>query len=170
MIWSAPLQIILAIYILWQYLGVASFAGLTIMIFIIPANIICSNKNRRLKVKRLTFLDRRIKLMNEILNGIKVIKFFGWEIPFKKMIGQLRNQELKYFKQSEYMTLTTDFFWESASFFVSAASFTTYVLIDPKNTLEPQTVFVSLSLFEIVKFPLVVLPMVIAGIINVRSF
>jgi hypothetical protein len=72
MLWSAPFQIILCIVLLWQYLGVASLAGLVTMILFIPFNAFLSNKAKVLQAEKLKFQDSRIKLINEILNGIKV--------------------------------------------------------------------------------------------------
>lgn len=72
MIWSAPLQIIICVAILWQYLGVASLAGLVTMVIFIPINAYLSNKSKILQTYKLKYQDSRIKLTNEILNGIKV--------------------------------------------------------------------------------------------------
>jgi ATP-binding cassette subfamily C (CFTR/MRP) protein 4 len=50
-------------------------------------------KKRRQTSKK---CDKRIDLLNEIFNGIKIIKMYCWEEPFKKLVECLRNQELKY--------------------------------------------------------------------------
>lgn len=50
---------------------------------------------------------------------------------------------------------------------VSLVSFTTYVLIDEKNVLNSTIAFVSLSLFNILRFPLSMLPMMIGNIVQV---
>lgn len=50
---------------------------------------------------------------------------------------------------------------------VSLVSFTTYVLIDENNVLDSTTAFVSLSLFNILRFPLSMLPMMIGNIVQV---
>lgn len=34
--------------------------------------------------------DERIRLINEIISGIKVIKMYNWEIPFEKLIKYIR--------------------------------------------------------------------------------
>ena len=30
--------------------------------------------------------DKRVKLVNELITGIRIVKFYAWEKPFKKMI------------------------------------------------------------------------------------
>lgn len=75
MIWSAPFQIALAIYFLWQSLGPSVLAGLFVMIVLIPINGVVAAKARNLQIKQMKNKDQRVKLMNEILSGIKVIYF-----------------------------------------------------------------------------------------------
>jgi len=75
MIWSAPLQITVAVYFLWQLLGSNVFAGLFLMIVLIPINAAVANKSMQLQVKQMANKDDRLKIMNEILSGIKVMLF-----------------------------------------------------------------------------------------------
>ncbi len=71
-IWSAPLQIILALYFLWGHLGPSVLAGLAVMILLSPISNFCISKLNALEFKQRKNKDERIKLMNEILGGIKV--------------------------------------------------------------------------------------------------
>jgi ATP-binding cassette, subfamily C (CFTR/MRP), member 1 len=73
MLWSGPLQIGICLYMLWTHLGVASLAGLVVMIILIPINIFVSNKAKLLQAEKFKVQDKRIKQTNEILNGIKVL-------------------------------------------------------------------------------------------------
>ena len=41
--------------------------------------------------------DTRIKLMNELLNGMKVLKLYAWEEAFEQEILKIRNSEVRYF-------------------------------------------------------------------------
>lgn len=72
MIWSGPLQISISIYFLWVTLGPSILAGLAVMIVLIPLNALIANKVKQYQVKQMNLKDKRIKMMNEILNGIKV--------------------------------------------------------------------------------------------------
>uniref|UniRef100_A0A0K8S5R1 ABC transmembrane type-1 domain-containing protein n=1 Tax=Lygus hesperus TaxID=30085 RepID=A0A0K8S5R1_LYGHE len=82
MLWSAPLQISLALYFLWQILGPSVLAGLAVMIIIIPVNGFIANKMKTLQIKQMKNKDERIKIMSEILSGIKVLKLYAWEPSF----------------------------------------------------------------------------------------
>ncbi|XP_062618111.1 multidrug resistance-associated protein 1-like isoform X3 [Saccostrea cucullata] len=70
-IWSGPFQIIVALYFLYMELGPSIFAGFGVMIILIPINALIAKKTRDLQVKQMTLKDGRIKMMNEVLNGIK---------------------------------------------------------------------------------------------------
>ena len=74
-IWSAPLQIVLSLVFLYLTLGPSIFAGFAIMLLMIPLNIVLGSWIKKLQVKQMGIKDSRIKLVNEVLNGIKV---GGW--------------------------------------------------------------------------------------------
>lgn len=71
-LWSAPLQIILVFVLLWFYIGWAMFAGLIVFLLFIPYNVLISAQYNKSETKNIELKDARIKMMNEILNGIKV--------------------------------------------------------------------------------------------------
>jgi hypothetical protein len=74
LIWSAPLQIAVSIVFLWQELGISVLGGLAIMIIMIPINGYLTSISKKLQINQMKFKDERVKAMNEILNGIKVLK------------------------------------------------------------------------------------------------
>ncbi|XP_064317887.1 multidrug resistance-associated protein 1 isoform X6 [Phalacrocorax carbo] len=110
--------------------------------------------------------DNRIKLMNEILNGIKVLKLYAWELAFREKVLEIRQKELKVLKKSAYLAAMATFTWVCAPFLVALSTFAVYVTIDKNNILDAQKAFVSLALFNILRFPLNMLPMVISNIVE----
>lgn len=76
MIWSAPLQIALALYFLWGVLGPSVMAGLAVIIILMPFNGVLAGFQEKMQSKLMLYKDQRIKLMSEVLNGIKV-RYFG---------------------------------------------------------------------------------------------
>ncbi|KAJ8673709.1 hypothetical protein QAD02_004971 [Eretmocerus hayati] len=166
MIWSAPLQIVLALYFLWDILGPSVLSGLAVMIILIPVNALLAGKVRNLQIKQMKNKDERVKLMNEVLSGIKVLKLYAWEPSFEEQILRIRNKEIKVLKEAAYLNAGTSFIWSCAPFMVSLVSFATFVLIDDNNVLDSKTAFVSLSLFNILRFPLSMLPMMISNVVQ----
>uniref|UniRef100_A0A8C0F5K0 Multidrug resistance-associated protein 1 n=1 Tax=Bubo bubo TaxID=30461 RepID=A0A8C0F5K0_BUBBB len=166
MIWSAPLQVILALYLLWQNLGPSVLAGVAVMILLVPINAVMAMKTKTYQVAQMKSKDNRIKLMNEILNGIKVLKLYAWELAFREKVLEIRQKELKVLKKSAYLAAMATFTWVCAPFLVALSTFAVYVTIDKKNVLDAQKAFVSLALFNILRFPLNMLPMVISSIVE----
>ncbi|RLV99346.1 hypothetical protein DV515_00009898 [Chloebia gouldiae] len=164
MLWSAPLQIFLALYFLWQTLGASVLAGVAVMVLLIPFNSAIAIKTRAFQVEQMRYKDSRIKLMNEILGGIKVLKLYAWEPSFSEKVLEIRKNELRVLKKSAYLNSLSTFAWISAPFLVALTTFAVYVSVDEKNILDAEKAFVSLSLFNILKFPLNMLPQVISNI------
>lgn len=103
MLWSAPLQIGLALFFLWGILGPSVLAGLGVMIILIPVNGYIANKIKILQIKQMKNRDERVKLMNEVLNGMKVLKLYAWEPSFEQQILNIREKEIKVLKQAAYL-------------------------------------------------------------------
>ncbi|NWR82496.1 MRP3 protein, partial [Furnarius figulus] len=164
MLWSAPLQIFLALYFLWQALGPSVLAGVAVMVLLIPFNSAIAIKTRAFQVEQMRYKDSRIKLMNEILGGIKVLKLYAWEPSFSEKVLEIRKNELRVLKKSAYLNSLSTFAWISAPFLVALTTFAVYVSVDENNILDAEKAFVSLSLFNILKFPLNMLPQVISNI------
>nr|XP_034806715.2 multidrug resistance-associated protein 1 isoform X2 [Pan paniscus] len=166
MIWSAPLQVILALYLLWLNLGPSVLAGVAVMVLMVPVNAVMAMKTKTYQVAHMKSKDNRIKLMNEILSGIKVLKLYAWELAFKDKVLAIRQEELKVLKKSAYLSAVGTFTWVCTPFLVALCTFAVYVTIDENNILDAQTAFVSLALFNILRFPLNILPMVISSIVQ----
>uniref|UniRef100_A0AAZ3Q244 ATP-binding cassette, sub-family C (CFTR/MRP), member 3 n=1 Tax=Oncorhynchus tshawytscha TaxID=74940 RepID=A0AAZ3Q244_ONCTS len=166
MLWSAPLQIILALYFLWQNLGPSVLAGVAVMILLIPLNAAIAVRTRAYQVEQMQYKDARIKLMNEILNGIKVLKLYAWESSFKEKVLEIRQKELNVLRKTAYLGALSTMAWTSAPFLVALTTFAVYVTVDKNNILDAEKAFVSLSLFNILRFPLNMLPQVISSIVQ----
>uniref|UniRef100_A0A669BLK1 Multidrug resistance-associated protein 1 n=1 Tax=Oreochromis niloticus TaxID=8128 RepID=A0A669BLK1_ORENI len=167
MIWSAPLQVVLALYFLWQNLGPSVLAGVAVMVLMVPVNAVIAMKTKAYQVAQMKSKDNRIKLMNEMLNGIKVLKLYAWELAFKGKVSEIRESELRVLKKAAYLGAVSTFTWVCAPFLVALSTFAVYVLIDEQNVLDAQKAFVSLALFNILRFPLNMLPMVISSMVQV---
>nr|XP_036672391.1 multidrug resistance-associated protein 1 isoform X20 [Drosophila suzukii] len=168
MIWSAPLQISLALYFLWQQLGPSVLAGLAVMIILIPVNGVIASRIKTYQIRQMKYKDERVKLMNEVLSGIKVLKLYAWEPSFEKQVLDIRDKEIATLRSTAYLNAGTSFLWSCAPFLVSLVTFATYVLIDENNVLDATKTFVSLSLFNILRFPLTMLPMLITNLVQTQ--
>uniref|UniRef100_A0A8D3E5I5 ABC-type glutathione-S-conjugate transporter n=1 Tax=Scophthalmus maximus TaxID=52904 RepID=A0A8D3E5I5_SCOMX len=157
-VWVAPIEIALCFYFLWQLLGPPALAGITIVVLIFPLNAVLAKMRSKLQELQMKFMDGRIKLMNEILSGVKILKFYAWEEAFLRKVGVLREGELKNLKRSQILYAISLASFNSSSFLIALSVFGVYVLFDERNVLDAQKIFVSVALINILKTPLSQLP------------
>ena len=119
------------------------------------------------QTKQMEYKDRRVKLINELLSGMKVLKMYSWESPFIEKIVGIRGNELHSMKWVQYLDSFLFFTWNSAPFLVAITSFVTYIYIDPENNiLDAQTAFVSLSLFNSLQAPFFLIPYAVQCVVQ----
>ncbi len=80
--------------LLWQLLGVAALIGLLVMVGIMPINYKVAQKMGIFQKELMGMKDKRGKATNEIIQGIRVIKYFAWESSFVNKITDIRNKEV----------------------------------------------------------------------------
>lgn len=100
---------------------------------------------------------------------LQILKLYAWEPSFEKQVLDIRDNELKVLRKATYLTAYSTFVWQCAPFLVAVASFAVYVLSDSSHVLLPETAFVSLSLFNIMRFPMQTLPMMFTQLVQVRK-
>lgn len=147
MMWSAPLQIVFSVVFLWRELGPSVLAGLLVMVLLIPVNGAIAAKARQYQIRQMKKKDERVKIMNEILQGIKVrgffsnyihflysntplffnqiLKLYAWEGSFEAMVNAIRGKEIQILTHMGYLQAGTSFIWSCAPFVVSLVSFAT---------------------------------------------
>ncbi|KAF7686818.1 canalicular multispecific organic anion transporter 1 [Silurus meridionalis] len=166
LLWSCPLQIILSIAFLWIELGPSVLAGLLVMLLMVPVNGLLATKSKTYQMKNMKFKDKRMKMMTEILNGIKILKLYAWEPSFQTQVNDIREKELKVMRKFAYLSSVSTFIFSCAPALVSLATFAVFVSASPDNILDAQKAFTSISLFNILRFPLAMLPMLISSIVQ----
>ena len=94
--WTAPVQLIICMIILLVNLGPSALAGFAIFLIIMPVQTRLMRFIHLSRQKTMVFTDKRAKLLQELLSGIKVIKFFAWEDPYLAKINQVRGSETRW--------------------------------------------------------------------------
>ncbi|XP_026508346.1 multidrug resistance-associated protein 1-like isoform X1 [Terrapene carolina triunguis] len=168
LLWSAPFQILMAIVFLWQELGPSVLAGVAVLVLVIPINAFVAAKVKQLRKSQMKNTDQRVKLLNEILHGIKILKLYAWEPSYQKKVVEIREHEIDVLKSSGYLTTFSMLTLTCIPFMVSLATFGVYFLLDEENVLTATKVFTSISLFNILRLPLFDLPTVISAVAQTK--
>ena len=165
-LWSAPFQITLCMLSLYQLVGLSMFAGVGVMVLMIPINGFIARISKSLQKRQMKNKDARTRLMTEILNNMKSIKLYAWGQAFMTKLNIIRNdQELHTLRKIGAVTAIANFTWSTTPFFVSCSTFAVFVATSDQP-LSTEIVFPALTLFNLLTFPLAVLPMVITAIIE----
>uniref|UniRef100_A0A4W5PGS3 ATP-binding cassette sub-family C member 10 n=1 Tax=Hucho hucho TaxID=62062 RepID=A0A4W5PGS3_9TELE len=164
--WSLPFQLSIALYLLYLQVGVAFLGGLGVALLLVPLNKVLASKIMENNKHMLTHKDSRIKLMTEVLFGIRVIKFYNWEAYFAQKIADCRRQELSHLKAIKYLDALCVYTWGALPVVISIITFVTYVLLG--HELTAAKVFTTLALVGMLILPLNSFPWVLNGTLEAK--
>ena len=103
--------------------------------------------------------DLRIKLLNEVLMGIRVVKYYCWEKPFKLKIEEIRKKEIHYHKvMTLLMSTGIELVMTLVPQIVPLVCFSIYPSVMGKP-LVSSVAFTSISLFNTLQMPFAMMPM-----------
>lgn len=158
-LWRGPFEAMVFGYLMYREVGAPAIIGLMLLIAFIPFQIWAGKKAvyyRRLTAER---TDYRVKLMNEIIQGIQVIKMYAWEKSFSQMISSIRKKEIKGYQGRAFImsALKSANILSKISVFLSILGY-----IYTENDLTARKVFMISSFFTILsdsmthQFPLAI--------------
>ncbi|KAL8029181.1 hypothetical protein ABFX02_14G211400 [Erythranthe guttata] len=151
-IWMLPLQIILALAILYQNVGIASVATLIATIVSIVATVPLARVQEDYQDKLMAAKDDRMRKTSECLRNMRILKSQAWEERYRVMLEEMRSVEFKYLKKALYSQAFITFIFWSSPIFVSAITFGTCVLLG--GQLTAGSVLSALATFRILQEPL----------------
>ncbi|KAJ3163249.1 Canalicular multispecific organic anion transporter 2 [Geranomyces michiganensis] len=148
--WSVPLSTLIGIVLLWQQLGVASLAGLAVIVAIVPLQGAMGRIYERLFSKKMKLADARISLIDETINNIRTLKYYGWVAIFADRVFTARKKELGALRSLAFYNSADLVLTAISPGLVTLVSLATYIAIHPDAAMEPARVFVSVSLFSLI--------------------
>uniref|UniRef100_A0A336K3I0 CSON002942 protein n=1 Tax=Culicoides sonorensis TaxID=179676 RepID=A0A336K3I0_CULSO len=147
-----PLEVIVITIILYREIGISILFGVCFMILFVPLQMYLGKLNSKLRLKTAIRTDKRVRLMNEIIQGIQVIKQYTWEYAFAKIVEESRIKEMKAIRYVSYIRavlMSFIFFTTRTSIFLSLVG---YVLLG--NYLDARTAFLVTAYFNILRLPM----------------
>ncbi|KAK7127960.1 hypothetical protein R3I93_020518 [Phoxinus phoxinus] len=165
-VWSLPFQFVLALYLLYLQVGVAFLGGVGVAVLLVPFNKVLASRILENNKHMLLHKDGRVKLMTEILFGIRVLKYYNWEEHFTQKIAEARKKELHHLKVLKYLDAVCVYTWAALPVVISILTFITYVLLG--NNLTAAKVFSTLALVGMLILPLNAFPWVLNGTLEAK--
>jgi len=166
-VWSAPFQIVVLMGLLIRILGVwPTLAGLAVTVGLIPITTYVTKEMGKVRRKVVKLTDKRIKMVTEVVTGIKAIKLYAWEEPYQKQISELREVELAQVKAAAYLQSINMILFTAGPILISLAAFGVFAALG--EPLTASVAFPALALFNLLRFPIIMLPMQIMNLINAK--
>ncbi|KAL0031798.1 hypothetical protein WJX79_007928 [Trebouxia sp. C0005] len=156
-LFSAPALLIASLILLYFQIRWATFIGMAILMASTPASAIFVKKIIMFRRKMLKETDTRVKLTNQLLSGIRVLKIYAWEAAQEAAIQEARERELRRLKQAIPSRVGMQTLLFAAPVLAAVASFAVYGSVDATGFTAPR-IFAAISLFAIMRFPLIFLP------------
>lgn len=155
--WTFPISIGIGVAIVVINIGAPGLVGFAILFSSLIAVVYMGKVviSQRKSVTVIT--DSRVSLMREILHSMKIIKFYSWEEAYLDKIDKIRKKELKKISSINVLQNILNAIFASIPTLAGLVSF--IVLSKTGGVLNPATVFSSLSVFNIIRAPLLILPL-----------
>lgn len=150
---NVPVQIVVAVTLLYKILGYSSIAGIVTMILLLPINIYSAKQFSNTQKKIMAATDARIHTTNEVLQNIRIIKYFAWEQRFGQIVNDKRRVEVRALRNRYILWSFAATIWSGAPIVITFLSFFTYTVLEKKDLI-PSVAFTALSLFSILRIPL----------------
>ncbi|XP_033345550.1 multidrug resistance-associated protein 4-like isoform X1 [Bombus vosnesenskii] len=101
--WSAPLSTLIIAYFLYIEAGYAGLIGIAAVFVVVPIQSYTGKLSSKFRLQTAMKTDERVRLMDEIISGVQVIKMYAWEKPFCALIETARKLELQVVTKSAYI-------------------------------------------------------------------
>jgi ABC-type multidrug transport system fused ATPase/permease subunit len=167
MFWAAPIQMAICLALLISTLGPSALAGFTVFFILTPIQGRIMKALFSVRRKTMVWTDKRAKLLQELLGGMKLIKFFAWENPFLDRISGYRKHEISHVRSILLIRAANTAVAMSTPAMASVVAFLVYA--GTGHQLTPSVVFSSLTWFQLLRLPLMMLPLSFSSIADARN-
>uniref|UniRef100_A0A2M4AEM2 Putative abc transporter c family member n=1 Tax=Anopheles triannulatus TaxID=58253 RepID=A0A2M4AEM2_9DIPT len=124
-VWVLPFQACFTCYLIWRRVQWAAIVGVVgLLVKTIPVQTGLSRLSSIIRMRVAKKTDQRVGIMNELIQGIQVIKMYAWEKPFHKVVSNARKKEVRQIRWASYIRgiyLSTMIFTERSTLFLAIA-------------------------------------------------
>ncbi|KAM9660359.1 ATP-binding cassette sub-family C member 8 isoform 2-T2 [Trichechus inunguis] len=179
-LWAMPVQIIVAVILLYYILGVSALIGAAVIILLAPVQYFVATKLSQAQRSTLEYSNDRLKQTNEMLRGIKLLKLYAWENIFRTRVEITRRKEMTSLRAFAIYTSISIFMNTAipiaavlivsgtpfSASWLAVMTFVGHVSFFKEADFSPSVAFASLSLFHILVTPLFLLSSVVRSTVK----
>ena len=150
---SVPIELTIALYLLYKVLGVSSLAGVAAMLLLLPLQYWIASNFNKVQDRLMSASDKRVTVLNELLQNVRVVKFFAWESMFTTSVNKARSGELYHLRQRLWLWAWYGVMWYGTPSVITMITFIVHTKLLHKELTAP-IAFTALSLFNVLGQPL----------------
>ena len=141
--------------LIWWNIGLPTVFGYIVLILIVPIQLIFSRQFSRFRKTTISYTDKRVQMINELVNGCQIIKMYNWEKAMEERVCETRRCELlSIYKASCLRSMNTAISFATLPL-ISLATFGGSWLMG--QTLLPENIFATLAFFALLRVPLTII-------------
>ena len=147
-------------YMLFKFFGFSFLFGIGTLLLFMLINVLFMKKFKKLFKTQMMLKDKRMKVITETFNNIKIIKLYAWEEEFKNKVNNARENELQNMIEgfnAHNLNSTIQWFAPVATSVVSIGAYQYF-----HDTLKIEDIMTSLRIFNAIQHPIRMIP----GLIN----
>ncbi|TPX56510.1 hypothetical protein SpCBS45565_g08389 [Spizellomyces sp. 'palustris'] len=164
---ETPVMAVLVMSALFYTIGWSALVGLLVMALGGPLGGIVGKQIGIIQEQLMSATDKRVNVANEVLQGIRIIKYFSWEPQFIKRVMEARKVEIEKLRKMMYAYLGFHIIAGFSSLSVAFVTFTTYTVVAGES-LNPQTAFTAIALLNDLSMIMTFLPYQIMEITQLK--
>ncbi|EGW32740.1 uncharacterized protein SPAPADRAFT_135872 [Spathaspora passalidarum NRRL Y-27907] len=155
-----PIPVVLSIVLLLTNIGTPALTGIVLFVVSLIVCVLLTRKLFKTRQRVVEYTDKRVSLMRQVLNNLKIIKYYAWELAYKLAITKVRQQEMKYLFTIKVLRNFITAYAVTLPVLTSMISFVT--MWATHSMKSPGQVFSSLSLYSILAQAIMLLPIALA--------
>ncbi|KAF5283719.1 hypothetical protein FQR65_LT13754 [Abscondita terminalis] len=152
-LWIGPIQTAAVTFFLYKEVGYSAIFGVIFILLFIPLNFLLGKLLSTYRSKSAQRTDERIRLMNEIILGISIIKMYTWEKPFTELVATYRRLEIKAIRVVTYIKLINSMLFNLNTRIAIFLTMVVYVLV--RGNLNARQVFILTGFYNIIRLSMV---------------
>ncbi|KAK4879942.1 hypothetical protein RN001_008088 [Aquatica leii] len=161
-------QFMVMLVVAYKQIGLAAISGASVIIVLIPINILLGKLTSKYRLKTASKTDQRVKVTQEILTTIRIIKMYTWELFFSNSVHKLRKMEIKDLRMLFYIKATALSIGQLSSRLAFYICVMTYIGLG--NHITAEKAFVVIGCFGAVRAVLTTyMPLGVAQIADMRA-
>ena len=161
---AMPIDILIVLVLLYWQVGISFLAGVALCVLCVPFNQWLSGRILDYDQQYYKCRDKRVKIVTELLNGIRTVKLAALESFFAKKVAAIRDIEITNIRKLKYLDAFCVYIWAGLPTLLGLAIFSSYSALG--NEVSAATVFTVLCYINLLIGPLNSFPWILNTLIE----